>query len=125
MHFTVTNPLQKEVHFLAIDKCVLTDSDKTHCDCAIFDNSQFLFVEISDSKKLHRNAKRKKAKAQLSQTITHFRENGINFPDNLNAVICFVGKKVFPVRLASTDQASLAFLIEWGAVLLEGNERKF
>ena len=56
-HFTVNNSLNQEINFLAIDKCVLTDKDETHCDCAVFTDQQFAFIEISDSKKLHRNQK--------------------------------------------------------------------
>jgi len=124
-HFTVNNSLNQEINFLAIDKCVLTDKDKTHCDCAVFTNKQFAFIEISDSKKLHRNQKRRKAKDQLSQTINHFRDKGIVFSEKLNAIICFVSKPVFPARSSSQSAASLEYFENYGAILLEGSQLDF
>jgi hypothetical protein len=51
-HFKVKNPQSKVIHFLAIDKCIFSDTDVTRCDCAIFDETHFNFIEISESKKL-------------------------------------------------------------------------
>jgi hypothetical protein len=46
-HFTIENPTGREIHFLAIDKCLFSDSDLVlRCDCAVFDIKTFCFVEI-------------------------------------------------------------------------------
>ncbi|CAG5005302.1 hypothetical protein DYBT9275_03558 [Dyadobacter sp. CECT 9275] len=124
-HFEVVNPSLKEIHFLAIDKCILTDSDSAHCDCAIFDDKQFSFLEISESKKLQRNEKRKRARIQLGQTIQHFRSKGISFMESPNAIICFVGKNVYPARTSSNNEARLDFFEDWTAILMEGNQIEF
>ncbi len=46
-HFQVNNPTQKDIHFLAIDKCCIVSDDKK-CDCALFDDVKFHFVEIME-----------------------------------------------------------------------------
>ncbi|RDB02809.1 hypothetical protein [Runella aurantiaca] len=90
-HFSVLNPAQKEVNFLAIDKCILYDNAKEHCDFAVFDDTRFSFVEIKARHPLHKRrlSDRKKARQQLQETILHFQENGIEFKNiNLEAIIC-------------------------------------
>ena len=65
------------VHFLAIDKCLFMDDVQTQrCDCAVFDDLTFCFVEIktTSSENDRRIAKcRKKASDQLLATILHFK----------------------------------------------------
>jgi hypothetical protein len=124
-HFTVNNPAAKVLSFLAIDKCLLDDGQPARCDCAVFEDSKFAFIEISDSKKLHRNKKRKHAVDQLGNTIDLFRGKGIMFPEELNAIICFVGKKIHPARTSQKSAASVLFYDERKAILLEGNELSF
>lgn len=124
-HFTVNNPQNKEIHFLAIDKCIFDDTDATRCDCAIFNQVRFNFIEISESKKLHRNEKRKKALSQLGSTIDYFRNAGVQFTSEVNAIVCFVGKNAFPARTSQNNEARLAFYEKRGVVLLEGNEFEF
>jgi hypothetical protein len=122
IHFTVRNPQYREIYFLAIDKCIFQDGDSSRCDCAVFDDKEFNFIEISESKKLHRNEKRKKALSQLGNTVDLFRASGIQLPVDVNAIVCFVGKNIFPARNSQNNEARLAFYEERGVVLLEGNE---
>lgn len=81
-HFTVENADGRSIHFLAVDKCLLTDAELTQrCDCAVFDEQTFCFVEIktTSSDNDRRKAKcRKKAFDQLKSTIVYFKEK-INF----------------------------------------------
>lgn len=76
-HFTVENMDGRPVHFLAIDKCMLADDELTQrCDCAIFDEQTFCFIEIktTSSNNDRRKAKcRKKAFDQLGATISYFK----------------------------------------------------
>ena len=75
IHFTVENPLGKEITFLAIDQCLFFDSDQSRCDFAVFDAKCFCFVEI---KEMNIDARRsehlRKARKQLLATITYFLE---------------------------------------------------
>ena len=41
VHFTVNNPNNREIHFLAIDKCIFDDLGPSRCDSALFSNSVF------------------------------------------------------------------------------------
>ena len=93
-HFIVENPYGHHINFLAIDKCMLTDSELTQrCDCAVFDEQTFCFVEIktTSSEKDRRRAKcRKKASDQLMATISYFK-NKVNFNEiKLEAYIILV-----------------------------------
>ena len=78
--FQILNPSQKELHFLAIDKCIFFDSDDLKkCDAAVFDTNLFYFVEIKNIHKLARRSEaRKNAKEQLLSTIKIFKEK-VNF----------------------------------------------
>jgi hypothetical protein len=76
-HFTVKNDTEQPVCFLAIDKCLLMDSDPIQrCDCAVFDTQTFCFVEIKTvSSVSQRKNLRRKAKNQLKEAIAFFRQN--------------------------------------------------
>lgn len=124
IHFTIRNPESRDIHFLAIDKCIFQDGDSSRCDCAVFHDKEFNFIEISESKKLHRNEKRKKALSQLANTVDLFRASDIQFTADVNAIVCFVGKNIFPARNSQNNEARLAFYEERGVVLLEGNEHE-
>ena len=41
VHFTVNNPNNRDIHFLAIDKCIFDDLGPSRCDSALFSNSVF------------------------------------------------------------------------------------
>ncbi|AKD55928.1 hypothetical protein SD10_14485 [Spirosoma radiotolerans] len=75
-HFTIENPTQRNLHFLAIDKCLFLDSDGTQrCDCAVFDSKTFCFIEIKEVDHAARRAEQlRKAKEQLKTTILYFQE---------------------------------------------------
>lgn len=77
-HFKVVSKTEKPVNFLAIDKCLFTDKVKIErCDCAVFNDQTFCFIEIktTSSEKDRRIAKcRKKASDQLMNTILHFKD---------------------------------------------------
>ncbi len=76
VHFTVFNPNEKPITFLAIDQCMLTDADVERCDCALFDEGKILFLELkTGGKRKNRKALVQKAKSQLKTTIKHFSEN--------------------------------------------------
>ena len=60
--FRVINSVEKEITFLAIDKCLFFDSDRfKKCDCAIFDNDTLCFIEIKACKFKQRKSNKKTA----------------------------------------------------------------
>jgi hypothetical protein len=127
-HFSVLNPSQKAVHFLAIDKCILYDDAKKHCDFAVFDDSTFSFVEIKARHPEHkrRNQDKKKACGQLKETIAYFQEKGIDFQDiNLEAIICLTSEETHPVANSESQNAVAEFLFSFNAKLLIGNKKEF
>ncbi|MFK7905189.1 MAG: hypothetical protein AB8B69_08695, partial [Chitinophagales bacterium] len=89
VHFTILNPSQKEIAFLAIDKCLFSDDDRwAKCDFVVFDDQTFCFVEVKQAKANQRKKRRIKAIGQLKATVKVFVEN-IDFESyELEAHIC-------------------------------------
>lgn len=127
VHFTVNNPDNKAIHFLAIDKCVFDDNGPSRCDFALFTDSIFCFIEIKEVSKMgQRKRAREKAKEQLFTTITEFLNRGFLF-DNyiLEAIMCFVRNELRPAITATSTDAVVEFEEQFGAKLLIGNSRTF
>lgn len=125
-HFLVKNGSRKTINFLAIDKCVFGDNAETHCDCALFDENVFCFIEIKDAGKRTRKEHRRKAYQQLKSTILVFRLKEVFSEETqVEAIISFVSKSSYPVRTSSSADAALMFELECNAQLLEGNEKEF
>lgn len=123
--FQVLNPSQKEIHFLAIDKCIFFDSDNLKkCDAAVFDTNIFYFIEIKNIHKLARRSEaRKNAKEQLLSTIKIFKER-IDFSAySLLAVYSLTDSntKPYPAKTASQLNTEIRF-IDLDTTLLEGNQ---
>lgn len=125
-HFSVINDSRKTIHFLAIDKCVFGDDAETHCDCALFDENVFCFIEIKDAGKRTRKEHRRKAYQQLKSTILVFRLREVFREETqVEAIISFVSKSSYPVRTSSSADAALMFELECNAQLMEGNQKEF
>lgn len=121
--FQVINPNKKDIHFLAIDHCLLPDDIKK-CDFAIFDDTLFVIVEMKNVKTKSRRVKKREAIKQLINTIEIFRKK-IDFVGNdLEAIICFAGKKIYPARSSSSNYHKDVFA-DYDCSLLEGNEKEF
>lgn len=125
-HFTVQNPTNRAIHFLAIDKCVFFDNDEIQrCDCAIFDSETFCFIEI---KEVNRPAKRSKhyqrAKAQLKSSIQHFQEQLTFSTNRIEAYACVGRTTARPARPAADVNDRLEFE-ELGAALYHGNIKEY
>ena len=75
--FKVINSLEKEISFLAIDKCLFFDNDKfKKCDCLVFDKDTICFIEIKACKFKQRKSNKKTAISQLKSThYSSFRAN--------------------------------------------------
>ena len=127
IHFTVKNPNQKEIGFLAIDKCIFMDSDKIkRCDCAVFDNKTFCFIEIKETNQ-RKSENSRKAKEQLLITINEFK-NKIDFSDKRLEAYVVVGldfKKVSPASKSQDLLSTLKFERLGVTLFHDGNEKKF
>ena len=86
--FEVKNNTKKDIGFLQIDDCIYTSKDKSRCDCAVYDDKVFCFIELKTCKILSQKANRKKADAQLRFTIEQFRSDGIIHDQTLEAYAC-------------------------------------
>ncbi len=121
---TVKNELQKQIHFVKTDKCLI-EKDISKCDCLLFDDKQFFFVEIKNSSTGSRKANRVKAVGQLKSTIDLFIENNIELKEyKTTALICF--KSIYPKIIQASQNSSRAFFMEqYNINLAEGNEIVF
>jgi hypothetical protein len=123
-HLWVNNMSQKDIHFLAIDKCLFfdKDNDPSRCDCALFDENRICFVEIKVTNPTKRSVRRAKAIQQLAKTINLFRNSKVNC-NSVEAYICFSNK--FPKNSSVDLNKKLEFELECGAVLKETNQIEF
>lgn len=106
--FEVLNPSGVLIGFIAVDQCLFDDSKGKKCDCILFSEDVFCFVEIKNTKLGNRKAEKRKAYAQLAATITVF-QSKINFENiRQEANVCFSMKKanIFPQRSASSLNCS-------------------
>ena len=126
VHFTVENPAAQDIHFLAIDKCLLFDNDEIQrCDCAIFNHKVFCFVEIKEVDHAARRAdQNRKAKEQLKNTIRLFKEQLTFTTRHLEAYACVGRTTPRPARLASDLNDRLEFE-DLGATFYHGNIKRF
>lgn len=125
-HFTIENPTKRDVHFLAIDKCIFLDSDGTQrCDCAVFDSKTFCFIEIKEVDHAARRAEQlRKAKEQLNTTILHFQKQLTFKTKRIEAYACVGRTTARPARQATDLNDQLEFA-ELGATLYHGNIKRF
>jgi len=77
--FVISNPTQKNVHILYVDKCIFGKGQMhKRCDCAAFDDKKFCFIEFkktTSSKEDYISL----ATDQLYVTHDKFREKNIDF----------------------------------------------
>jgi len=129
--FKVINSREKEINFLAVDKCIFFDNDEFEkADCIIFDDRTFCFIEIKEfdtERKVGsiRKKKRKKALSQLWSTIEQFR-NKFEIDKTLEAYACI--QKFGEDRTltkASTSDKVFAFEKELRTKLFDGCQKEF
>ena len=123
--FEVLNPQKKEINFLAIDKCVFDDSDSQKCDCAVFNENAFSFIEIkATAKPRNMRLHRKKGLKQLAATIEIFKRK-IDFSDTeLEAYLCF-SSSTYPRQTVSNQSKIIEFYDNYKANLKYSNQKEF
>lgn len=75
----VLNPERRQIHFLAIDKCLYGDGDSERCDCALIINQQLHFIEFKTSV-ADRNTGPGECIRQLAASICEFYDREIIEP---------------------------------------------
>ena len=129
--FKVCNSQEKEIGFLAVDKCIFFDDDKFQkCDCIIFDEKTFCFIEIKEfnTRKKVGKRRREKREASLNQvrsTIEKFKEK-FNIDKTLEAYICIKkSTEGIPSTQASSSDRKLEFEEELRTKLFDGCQKEF
>ena len=125
IQFTVENTSDKPVHFLAVDHCILTDSDPKKCDFILFDQTTMCFVEVKTASMRQRKVQRKRAKEQLTAIIQRFREELPCENEQFEAYVCVLSE----VEGRPINRASLLNEVEEfdliGATLYHQNQKTF
>ena len=122
--FKVINSLEKEISFLAIDKCLFFDNDKfKKCDCLVFDKETICFIEIKACKFKQRKSNKKTAISQLKSTIEIFRKE-FDIDKKIEAYLCIGMNPENPPRASNSDRI-LEFEEELDTKLLEGCQKTF
>ncbi len=126
-HFIVKNADGRSVHFFAIDKCLLMDDELTQrCDCAVFDDHTFCFIEIKTTSSMSQRKKlRREAKNQLKATIAFFR-NKVAFDSiRIEAYVSLLTSlETRPLNRASLLEETEEF-DEIGVTLFHDNWKQF
>lgn len=125
-HFTVENPTERAVHFLAIDKCLFSDDVRLkRCDFAVFDSKTFCFVEVKETNRdIQRSEYNRDAKVQLKATIQNFQEQLAFTTKRIEAYICVGNQSPRPAK--RTNDISERFDFEsLGVELYRGNIKRF
>lgn len=129
-NFLVRNPDSKDINFLAIDGCVFTIEPHKRCDCAVYDDSTFCFVEIKDSDTtlvslMTRQNHLTKAYQQLEVSINLFTST-MNFTGyNLEAIVSFREKPPIPAVAASDQYQIFHFFSSYNVSLSVTNVKTF
>ena len=92
--FEVINKIHKDIHFLKIDDCIYKSNDSSRCDCAVFDDKVFCFIELKTCKIKSQKYNRVKADKQLKQTIMKFKNEDIVNGKKLEAYACLTCKTI-------------------------------
>lgn len=86
--FEIKNNKERNISFLKIDDCIYTSKDDTRCDCAVFDDKIFCFIELKTCKVNNQSANRKKADNQLKKTIINLKSENVVKDKELEAYAC-------------------------------------
>ncbi|PWK28649.1 hypothetical protein LV89_00854 [Arcicella aurantiaca] len=126
--FTVLNPTQKEITFLAIDEGVFQGTieySDGRCDFALFDDRRFCFVENKNVNLKHRRQERLSAFDQLKETILKFKEK-LDFGNyQVEAQVSFKASQIYPRQRSSNQNKVVEFEDELNVALFENNNIEF
>lgn len=119
----VLNTDNLEVCLVKTDKCLFADLSK--CDCLLFSNKKFFFIEIKSSSSGTRKDKRYAAVGQLDATIKNLNDNGFSLDDyDAKAIICFKHENKYPIQVSRNTRRA-EFFEKYKVSLEEGNTIEF
>ena len=131
--FLIINPHQKTVYLLATDNCFLEHLNQyegRQCDCVVFDDRCFCFVELKLNVFKPRQATKRlrEAREQLGNVIEFFRETFDNASRDflgfeLEAYVV-MRPTVYPKSRAGRMSVFVEFLDTYGVKLLERDFKK-
>ncbi|MFN0037254.1 MAG: hypothetical protein ACKVUS_19520 [Saprospiraceae bacterium] len=129
-YFSIQNPNLRVVHLWAVDGCFMSSGVGSRCDCALFTESEFCFVEFKlnarDPNRILEH--RQKASGQLRATITllfdslNQRRLSLNIV-KFEAYVC--SPPNWPSKDTSLDNERIEFLETYGVMLFEESEKHF
>lgn len=126
--FSIDNPTTKELCFIAVDQCLLFNDSPKRCDCILFDDQTFCFIELKLSVTSRRQgaARAKEAREQLEHTIQYFLNNIDHILKGyLLEAYVVMHPTIYPKRSASRDIVFERFRNDLGIHLFEQNWKKF
>lgn len=115
---TILNKPKKPFVLVKFDACIITDSE-SRCDALVYNDCQFYFVEIKDTKLNQKSSVRKKAIKQLKASVERLSEVDFNDREKF-AIIAFSSPKSRIINTASNKQRAL-FMDNFGIKLMEGH----
>jgi len=86
--FEVINNTGSHINFLKIDSCVYHSKHSTRCDCTIYNDDTFCFLELKSSKRTNWKSHRESAEKQLKTTILDFTNEDVTKDKTLEAYMC-------------------------------------
>ena len=86
--FEVINNTDNSIKFLKIDACIYNSNDNLRCDCAIYNDNVFCFIELKNSKRTNWKSHRESAEKQLKATILDFQNEEITQNKTFEAYMC-------------------------------------
>ena len=124
-HFTVKNPTERDIHFLAIDHCLFLSDNSSRCDFAVFDDETFCLVEIKTASLGQRRNQRIKAEDQLKESVLFFRDKIEDPEKTIEAYVCLLDKKTFGPCLRTNSPTQVLRFAEMGVALYYGDFKRF
>lgn len=130
--FEVNNPDSKKVELWRIDGCFFRKSSPQRCDCVLFDDTYFCFVEFKTNAEslLLKTIKANRIKAimQLEKTIqlvdTKLAEEGLDYMGYVKeAYLCT--PVTYPNKGTAIRSEQIRFLTTYDTKLFEKNGKEF
>lgn len=113
--FEVLNNTKSPIHFLKIDSCISNSNDSKRCDCAIYNDDTFCFIELKNSKRTNWKSHRKSAEEQLEATILNFTYENITKNKVLEAYMCctcIIDENFTKISRASNNYETQTYFID-------------
>ena len=129
--FEVKNDTDNNISFMKIDSCLEFKENYQKCDCAIFNDDVFCFIELKtleSDKSTIKSKRRKKAENQLQYTIENFQDEDIIKNKKLEAYVsltCNRDDKLTEIPNISNKDKELEFIEDFKTRLYYKCKKEF